>query len=120
MLNAYLSCDVMWYSIGSQNFHQTLDVAEDIESNFENAKVPRNNDPIIYYRFKFIKGSLKEFLKLFECSTSINIHKIHGEFDLIFNAFHQQKEKKKIEFPQISHVYLELWLFFLYFYAFDI
>ena len=39
------------------------------------------------------KGSLKEFSK-FKYLTSSNIHMIIICFDLLFNALHQEREKK--------------------------
>ena len=41
------------------------------------------------------KVSLKDFLKLFKCLASSNIHLISRRLDLLFIALHQERKRKK-------------------------
>ena len=57
------------------------------------------------------KGSLKEFSK-FKYLTSNNIHMIIRCFDLLFNALHQERKRKKMrKFLQGLYGYIEIWSF---------
>ena len=54
---------------------------------------------LIWMRKHTYMVSLKEFLKLFKCLASSNIHTVFGWLDLLFKALHQERKRRKERIP---------------------
>ena len=42
---------------------------------------------------------MKEFLNLFKCLASIDIHTVSRQLDLLFKALHQERKRRKERIP---------------------
>ena len=51
------------------------------------------------YEKTYLHVSLKEFLKLFKCLASSDIHTVSGWLDLLFKALHQERKRRKERIP---------------------
>ena len=79
---------------------KTSNVTEYIESGIQNIE---DQGKMILSSSMYEKHTyrifLKEFLKLFKCLASSDIHMISRWLDLLFKALHQERKKRKEKIP---------------------
>ena len=75
-------------------FIKTSKLIYDIESNIQNIKASKTNDPRISLDFNpYLQGSSEKFLNLFKCLPSSSIHRIAKRLDFL-QCFFAIRERK--------------------------
>ena len=73
-----------------------LDTVKHVELNIQNNEAQKSMilSSSIYYH-PYLQSSLKEFSKLFKCLAFSYIYMIPRQLDLLFNALHQETNRRK-------------------------